>query len=84
MPSERTPGAKHLRLPSPPRKMKATVLNLEPEVNHLLQNQPSKGDYKAFIKSIHGATVEKTFLSYAPNKVLQGAPPKVCKSERIL
>ena len=64
--------------------MKATVLNLEPKVNYLLPNQPSKEDYKACIKSIHTATVEKTLLSYAPNKVLQGAPPKVCESERLL
>ena len=78
------PGQKHLRLPSPPRKMKATVLSLEPEVNRLLPNQPSKEDYKASIKHIHTATVEETLLNYAPNKVLQGAPPKVCDSEKIL
>ena len=75
------PGQRLLEKPSPPRKMKPTLVSAhDPRLEHLLEGVdlplPTK-EYRRLLKTVHTETVATTTQSYPPSGVLGTRPPPV-------
>ena len=75
------PGNKYLNQQKPPRNLRKTLLDHEPEIR---EKYRAGNLYKDTLKSIHTETVHRTISSYPPNRVLQTQPPEINKEERDL